>query len=151
MNKPDIINTLLVDGEKTCSSCKVSKPTTSFHRDKKGKMGLAYYCKECANTKARGHHRARAKDEAWVIKRRKTVSQKSKASKLRAIEYLGGKCFDCGGIFPHYVYDFHHLDGSTKLDNPSRFLRGDWDSAVPELDKCVLLCANCHRGRHFNA
>ena len=150
MDKPEIVNTLLVDGEKVCTCCKISKPLTAFHRDKIAKLGLAYYCKDCANTKARDHHRARAKNEDWVLKRRKDVSQKHKSYKLRAIEYLGGECFDCGGIFPHYVYDFHHLNGETKLDNPSRFLRGDWDLAVPELNKCVLLCANCHRGRHFN-
>ena len=151
MNKPDVVNTLLVDGEKSCSLCKLTKPYTAYHKDKHSPNGYAYYCKECANTKARGHHRNRAKNESWAAHRRKTVNQKGKEAKLRAIEYLGGKCFDCGGNFPHYAYDFHHLDGETKLDNPSRFLRGDWDSAVSELNKCILLCANCHRGRHFNA
>lgn len=141
---------LLVDGEKLCPKCDTVKPTTSFHKDKKGKMGHAHYCKECANRKTREYHKSKSSDETWVLKRRKDVSQKQKAAKLKAIEYLGGKCFDCGGSFPPYVYDFHHLDGETKLDNPSRFLRGSWDLAVAELDKCVLLCANCHRGRHFN-
>lgn len=141
---------LLVDGEKLCSSCLTVKPITDFHKDKKGKLGRGCYCKECANIKARFHHRVRAKDVTWASKRREDVSQRHKAAKLKAIEYLGGKCFDCGGSFPPYVYDFHHLDGETKLDNPSRFLRGNWDLAVAELDKCVLLCANCHRGRHFN-
>ncbi len=151
MDKPDHTGTHLSKVIKICSSCKILLPDTSFHKDKRGKFGLACYCKECAKAKARGHHKVRATNEDWVLKRRTTVSQRHKEAKLKAIAYLGGACSDCGGVFPPYVYDFHHLDEDTKLGNPSRFLRGDWKSAVSELDKCVLLCANCHRGRHFSA
>jgi hypothetical protein len=66
---------------------------------------------------------------------------------LLAVEYKGGKCHDCGGVFPACVYDFHHLDSSKKDFMIGRTNRG-WDKLRPELDKCDMLCSNCHRIRH---
>ena len=69
--------------------------------------------------------------------------------KIKAIEYLGGECQDCGGKFPEAVYDFHHLD-PTEKEAGIAALTSDkgWGKILEELDKCVLLCANCHRIRH---
>lgn len=43
--------------------------------------------------------------------------------------------------------EFHHLDPSEK-DPDYYSLKIDFDKLKPELDKCVLLCANCHREKH---
>jgi hypothetical protein len=69
-------------------------------------------------------------------------------SKSKAIIYLGGQCTDCKGSFPNRVYDFHHLDNDKKESGLARIMGRTWDKIKPELDKCVLLCANCHRIRH---
>lgn len=76
------------------------------------------------------------------------ATAKRKERKLWAIDLLGGKCQDCSGVFPPSVYDFHHMDG-TKDMNPSRALTYGLERAKEELSKCVLLCSNCHRIRHF--
>ena len=61
---------------------------------------------------------------------------------------MGSKCSDCG-IESKYqeIYDFHHLDPNHK-----DFMIGKCDKSfskiVEELEKCVMLCANCHRIRH---
>jgi len=143
------VTKVLIDG-KVCSKCYAFKSASDFHKDKGTPTGLAYYCKECANSSAREHHKKRASDPSWSQKRRDKLRESARLSKLKAIEYLGNGCFDCGRVYPAYVYDIHHLDGNTKLDNPSRLLRGDWEVAKAELDKCVLLCANCHRERHHS-
>jgi hypothetical protein len=70
-------------------------------------------------------------------------------NKERAIEYLGGKCKDCGGVYIQDVYDFHHRDPTQKEMQPNRMFRLKWEKIKPELDKCDLLCANCHRTRHY--
>ncbi len=145
---------VLVDGGEEnplrCGRCKQYKDRDDFHKDSSCKRGRTFYCKVCANESAKLHWLERRKDPAYVKKHLDKSKAKYKEAKLRAIEYLGGKCADCKKEYPPYVYDFHHLDGSTKLDNPSRALRGDWEKAREELDKCVLLCSNCHRGRHFS-
>ena len=61
-----------------------------------------------------------------------------------AIEHLGGKCFDCKQIFHPNQYDFHHLRDKLEMVNFNKKL----EAILTEADKCVLLCANCHRARH---
>ncbi len=68
--------------------------------------------------------------------------------KLKAIEYLGGVCKKCGGTFHPAVYEFHHRDQTLKDRDPSKMLQLSWKRLQEELDKCDLLCANCHRLTH---
>lgn len=58
-------------------------------------------------------------------------------------------CSDCGGSFPPVCMDYDHRDPHTKTREISRILsRGaSWASLRTELDKCDLVCANCHRIR----
>ena len=72
---------------------------------------------------------------------------RSRKNKLKAIAYLGGHCTDCKNEFPPYVYEFHHLDPTIKEFTITRIMGRKWENIVPELNKCVLLCANCHKIR----
>ena len=73
--------------------------------------------------------------------------------KIRACEYLGGKCIRCPQDHPSTL-QFHHRDPSAKLFTITTKVLGSpkkypWDTViVPELDKCDLLCANCHFLHH---
>jgi hypothetical protein len=74
---------------------------------------------------------------------------RARAAKVQAIAYLGGKCLDCGLVSPvPQVYDFHHLDPAKKDIKLSSLSNRGFEAMIPELDKCVLLCSNCHRIRH---
>lgn len=64
------------------------------------------------------------------------------------VDRFGNKCNDCGESFPLCVYDFHHVDGSKEL-NPSKAMALSFEVAEREMSKCIMLCANCHRIRHF--
>ena len=78
------------------------------------------------------------------------MRDRSRAGKLKAVEYKGGVCVDCSGEFHPAVFDFHHLDPSKKdLKVANSFCR-KWEVVRAELDKCVMLCANCHRLRHHS-
>ncbi len=72
-----------------------------------------------------------------------------KKRKIQAIEYLGGRCAHCGLKDDPVVYDFHHKDPSTKDVEWHKLRLRKWESVLKELDKCVLLCSNCHRKEHF--
>lgn len=74
---------------------------------------------------------------------------KARSLKLKAIQYLGGKCIKCNGEFLACVYDFHHRDPKTKDYNVSQMLANSWEEVKKELNKCELLCANCHRIHHY--
>tara|TARA_Y100000996_G_scaffold387469_1_gene346285 strand:- start:348 stop:626 length:279 start_codon:yes stop_codon:yes gene_type:complete len=80
-------------------------------------------------------------------------------------EYIRSKkrvpCADCGKEFPDVCMDFHHLDESAKLDaikaragNRSMLwtlCKYSRERIDEELNKCVVLCACCHRIRHHGS
>ena len=73
--------------------------------------------------------------------------KKSVEKKKLLIELLGG-CCKCCGFQGHYsVFDFHHLDPSKKEFSLRTGNRGI-KTLLKEAEKCVLLCANCHRLVH---
>ena len=67
--------------------------------------------------------------------------------KEEAIAIFGSKCQICGYNKCMGALDFHHLDPTTKKYTITRIMGRKWENIVPELNKCVLLCANCHRIR----
>jgi len=108
-----------------CNRCDEDKDPSEFYQ--KTATRKQAYCKPCFNSYCAERWRQKKKD---------------------AVEYLGGKCADCNESYEPFVYDFHHIDGKeyswTKLRLKS------WDTITKELDRCVLLCSNCHRIRHYS-
>jgi len=77
-----------------------------------------------------------------VTKRRKKIREMAR-------EYKGGKCMICGyGKCPDAL-DFHHRNPKDKeFALSDGGLTRSWDRVKKEIDKCVLICANCHREVH---
>lgn len=128
-----------------CSDCQVWKDPEEFHKNSRDKRGLTYSCKVCANLRSKNWYKKREN----LDKRNQRVNEKQIERKKWAIDYMGGKCQDCGNVYHPCCYDFHHLDPSQKENNPSYFIKLSKEKAMDELQKCVLLCSNCHRMRHF--
>lgn len=76
------------------------------------------------------------------------IHQKTRAMKARAIEYLGGVCERCNCTGVPAIFDFHHRDPAEKEFSWGDSRTSNWDRLQLELDKCSLLCANCHRTVH---
>lgn len=120
---------------KTCTRCKAEQPLSNFYgqvqRSEVSDVSWTYkdsMCKKC-----RGDYTAERR-----------ITQKKEA-----VDYLGGKCLDCGLKDEVVaVYDFHHLDPTKKDFSLGKAKTLSFAKIKPELDKCVLLCANCHRRRH---
>lgn len=80
---------------------------------------------------------------------RKAVSKRRKKLKEMAREYKGNKCVICGYNRCSSALDFHHKDPKKKDFSLSvRGLTRSWDKIKNEINKCVLVCANCHREIH---
>ena len=77
------------------------------------------------------------------------VTERRRKLKEMAIEYKGGKCEKCGYKKCNNALDFHHLDPKEKDFNIGNGHTRSWDRLKKELDKCILVCANCHREIHF--
>jgi len=69
--------------------------------------------------------------------------------KLRAVNFLGGQCAVCGYKKCNDAFDFHHINPSEKDARVSTLLKNGWENIEKELEKCTLLCANCHRETHW--
>ena len=66
-----------------------------------------------------------------------------------AIEHAGGKCMKCGYNKYPEVLEFHHKDPSQKsFGIGQKGLTRSWQKVKAEIEKCNLLCANCHREEH---
>jgi len=68
--------------------------------------------------------------------------------KLKAVNYLGGKCAVCGYDSCIEALEFHHINPEEKEFAISGKFNISWEKLKSELDKCQLLCANCHRELH---
>ena len=110
----------------TCSTCSIE--LTEDNAYKKGKR-LQAYCKSCNN---------------------KIFAERWRQRKLDAIEYKGGKCQSCGYSKYFGALEFHHRDPSEKEFVWQKMRLVSKDRLTQELDKCDLLCANCHREAHAN-
>lgn len=87
-----------------------------------------YRCSQCQNT---------------------AVNKRRKKLKVEAVNYLGGACLDCNYSNSISALEFHHIDPTKKefgisTSGGTKSL----DRLKLELDKCILLCANCHREEH---
>lgn len=69
------------------------------------------------------------------------VNKRSKR-RIFAIEYLGGRCISCKGVFGQYEFD--HIDPKTVSFRIAGGLEFSLDKLISELDKCQLLCIPCH-------
>lgn len=114
--------------EKFCQYCKTAKPLSEFYQ-RRGKEGGSSYCKRCTNS------------ERLVRMRR---------FKEKCVEYKGKECELCG--YNKYIgaLEFHHKDPSQKDLQISKVRGRTFNEIIKkELDKCQLLCSNCHRELHF--
>jgi hypothetical protein len=68
--------------------------------------------------------------------------------KQKALGYKGGCCQICGYNKCVWSLTFHHLDPSKKEFAPGAKNVKSWEAVKKELDKCVLLCHNCHGEVH---
>eukprot|EP00919_Chromeraceae_sp_WS-2016_P077455 GHVR01183293.1.p1 GENE.GHVR01183293.1~~GHVR01183293.1.p1 ORF type:complete len:162 (-),score=0.17 GHVR01183293.1:72-557(-) len=63
------------------------------------------------------------------------------------LEYKKKPCMDCGATYPPYVMTFDHRDPIMKSFEISRAAHVTHERFLVELEKCDLVCANCHAER----
>ena len=79
----------------------------------------------------------------------KAVQKRRRRIREKAIDYKGGHCQICGYSRCPEALEFHHLESNGKEFGISdKGYTRSWKRIAAELDKCILLCANCHREIH---
>lgn len=80
----------------------------------------------------------------------KYMSARYHRRKAEAIAYMGGQCQHCGYSKCIAALEFHHRDPHTKEFEWRKMRLLAWDAVLAELDKCDLVCSNCHKELHFD-
>lgn len=100
------------------------------------------YCFQCSPSYTHGDNQGRAS----------AITAIRHAIKQQLVKYKGGHCENCGYDKCIGALQFHHINPNEKdFDLSSQYNGGhlDMKKLYNEVDKCKLLCANCHSEQHF--
>ena len=127
--------------QKSCSGCRVTKPITEFNFKNRAAGRRHSYCRECGKKITRSHYKRNKRAyiqrslRAYLERRQMVIDAKSRP------------CADCGIQYSYYVMDFDHRNGATKSFS-LHAVHGVTKKAIRrEIEKCDVVCANCHRER----
>ena len=136
---------------KTCSKCSVDKPETEYFVKDKRTGRLHAQCKACYKEHRKTYyaeHYDKYRDEYRKrAKVRRVIARRNLQNRL--IEYLSDKaCVMCGESDVR-VLEFDHIDPTTKRFGISTAITDvrKWIDISQEIEKCQILCANCHKKR----
>ncbi len=94
-----------------------------------------------------GKDKRKYADRAEYLKQ--AVAKRRKKIRQMAIEYKGSRCAICGYNKCIQALEFHHIDGRGKdFGISAKGYTRSWKEVKSEINKCILLCANCHREVH---
>ena len=112
--------------KKICPKCKTEKPIEDFYR-RRNDANCSVYCKLCTSIE---------------------TTERQRGVKQKAVDYLGGKCSICN--YDKYIgaLEFHHINPAEKDFTIAELKLSSFERIKNELDKCLLVCANCHREIH---
>lgn len=81
----------------------------------------------------------------------RAVHKRRKKIREMALEYKGSGCELCGYDRCSEALEFHHNSSNKDFSISDRGYTRSWKKVKEELDKCLLLCANCHRELHASS
>lgn len=133
-----------MEASKVCTTCKAEKPLADFSKTSRSSDGLQYSCKPCCNARSiQNYNENKARYKAQARKRDNEFRDKLRLLKAKP-------CMDCNTSYPWYVMDFDHIKG-IKVASVSQLMRDRvaWSVVLEEIEKCELVCSNCHRERTY--
>lgn len=137
--------------EKYCPKCDRHYPIKHFGKNSSTKSGYNNLCKECYNKYMQAYHSGNKKHLDRVNKYRKNNMVKVKGIKhafyekrMKFISEFKTECCICREKRKPCL-EFHHKDRNKKLFTIGKFVFKSREAIVDEINKCVVLCANCHR------
>lgn len=147
----------VIEGKKRSLSarkfCLVCSPYGSYAQTRKPVVEGKRQCIRCLDWKALEEYQLRGTRSNYLrsccrICEGQRITEHGQKLKARAVAYLGGACHICGYSKCMRSLTFHHRNPEKKEFAIADFKSRKWESIQPELDKCDLLCANCHGEIH---
>jgi len=140
---------------KKCIRCQLVEPVVAF------RSRNSYCCTDCLEkSRQKELERTRLKSKAVTAdtvkcaRRRRLLLINRSNRRQELIRFKGGECAQChiqvGEEWPPVCFDFHHCKGKKEYNIAK--LINSWNSkralVLEELQKCIVLCSNCHRRLH---
>ncbi|KKS42830.1 MAG: hypothetical protein UV37_C0016G0005 [Candidatus Collierbacteria bacterium GW2011_GWA1_42_60] len=137
---------------KKCSKCHVEKELSEYYFRHKGKRAGEHYnhCKECLRIRGKTYYQENHERQLRLSVNRNRTRRKDQREFVSALKNL--PCADCGRKYPPYVMDFDHRDKNYKHGNIGTLVSQAYftkERLLKEIQKCDLVCSNCHRIRTF--
>jgi DNA-binding CsgD family transcriptional regulator len=89
-------------------------------------------------------------DQKQKTLKRNNIAKAKRRREIWKIKENSG-CIDCGEMYPHYVLEFDHREGTKKIGSPSDlYSKNGIKAGLEEISKCDIVCANCHKVRTYN-
>jgi hypothetical protein len=127
-----------------CGRCGVEKPLAEFAWHRRSKGTRQHHCRECQAAYRRAHYLANR--EKYIEKARRNKDRLALERTKRLIAFFkANPCRDCGETDP-VVLEFDHLRDKKFCIGQALHTR-TWAAIVAEIQKCEVVCANCHRRR----
>ena len=130
---------------KECPKCKKEKSLNDFAKNSSRKDGLQRICRSCV----------KEQDAILFKKNKDSIIKRNKKYTNKVINWFSSykKTLSCNicGENRHWVLDFHHIDPIQKNFN----IGEKWNTGYSinrikkEIEKCICVCANCHRDIHY--
>ncbi len=126
------------EGHRWCPACKEDKLLAEFNWRNQARGTRDGVCRQCASRLVKRYFAGRQK--------------RRQAEKARVVRQMGDRCTRCGAAgLPVACYQFHHNDPATKEHEVSTIFRSNGLAYPEEIEKCSLVCANCHLVLHHGA
>ena len=131
---------------KVCSTCLMEKSVDEFNR--KGGT-LQSKCKSCQRAYHRFYYRQHK--SRFIVKNRRDKGRQRKRLRKILLEVKQQPGQDCGGSFHPWVMELDHREGTKKEAAVADLVsKGCTDARLlEEIEKCDVVCANCHRMRTY--
>lgn len=114
---------------KICTQCHRELPLDQFHWRNKARGTRRSECKDCHNAH---------------------MNQRNAQNRLFIHELKKQQCCAKCGETRWYLLDYHHVDPTIKENTIARLMvHSNQQAVLKEIDKCILLCSNCHREFHY--
>ena len=132
---------------KQCTKCGEWKEETEFSWKNKSEGKRHSQCKECRRQKDRVYYEQNSERKNKIRSRSREHRKNIKDFILNYKKQCS--CTICGDS-RWYVLDFHHIDPTQKENTIARMTsnKSNLNDIQKEVDKCIVLCANCHREFH---
>jgi len=134
----------VLEGLLRCCRCKEIKPEEDFAWRRRRKLQRDTYCRPCRSAYGWEHYlanRQRYIDQAKIVKQKQALER----TRWLLLYFDEHPCRDCGERDP-VVLEFDHLRNKA-FDVGQGFAERTWTSILGEIEKCEVVCANCHRRR----